>query len=247
MRKVYKKFIYHLALMLARLNYIEITRAKLSVYVALQKIAADEAVEYIQKNMSSAQILFFQEEMIDFAVKNISLSGSILEFGVANGKSINYLASRTKKNVYGFDSFEGLPESGSGTYWKKEMFGDLKGRLPKVPSNVILKKGWFNDTIPVFLQENHEDITLIHLDPDIYSSHKTIFLLLGHRIKVGTILIFDDYFDYVGWKEHGFKAFQEFVLENQVKYEYLCWKGGRESGSENGGVVVKIKELTVKK
>lgn len=33
-----------------------------------------------------------------------------LEFGVASGKTINYISKFTKDKVYGFDSFEGLPE-----------------------------------------------------------------------------------------------------------------------------------------
>lgn len=33
-----------------------------------------------------------------------------LEFGVANGKTINYISKFTNDKVHGFDSFEGLPE-----------------------------------------------------------------------------------------------------------------------------------------
>ena len=33
-----------------------------------------------------------------------------LEFGVASGISINYISRFTNDKVYGFDSFEGLPE-----------------------------------------------------------------------------------------------------------------------------------------
>ena len=80
----------------------------------------------------------------------------------------------------------------SFTYLKKGEF-DLGGQPPKVPNNVILQIGWFEKSIPDFLQENHEDIALLHLDPGLYSSHKTVFSLLRTRIKTGTIIIFDDY------------------------------------------------------
>jgi hypothetical protein len=33
-----------------------------------------------------------------------------LEFGVASGRTINYISNFTNDKVYGFDSFEGLPE-----------------------------------------------------------------------------------------------------------------------------------------
>jgi hypothetical protein len=32
------------------------------------------------------------------------------EFGVASGNTINYISTFTNDKVYGFDSFEGLPE-----------------------------------------------------------------------------------------------------------------------------------------
>jgi hypothetical protein len=34
-----------------------------------------------------------------------------LEFGVATGTTINYISRFTNDKVYGFDSFEGLPEN----------------------------------------------------------------------------------------------------------------------------------------
>ena len=37
-----------------------------------------------------------------------------LEFGVASGRTINYISTFTNDTVYGFDSFEGLPEK-----WRK--------------------------------------------------------------------------------------------------------------------------------
>ena len=47
-----------------------------------------------------------------FCMQNIqNPKGHYMEFGVFEGKSINYLASLNKKvTFHGFDSFEGLPE-----------------------------------------------------------------------------------------------------------------------------------------
>jgi hypothetical protein len=41
-----------------------------------------------------------------------------LEFGVGCGNTINYISSFTKENVYGFDSFEGIPETWRDRYEK---------------------------------------------------------------------------------------------------------------------------------
>ena len=40
--------------------------------------------------------------------------GLIMEFGVASGESLKYIADHTKRQVYGFDSFKGLPEAWNG-------------------------------------------------------------------------------------------------------------------------------------
>jgi hypothetical protein len=107
-------------------------------------------------------------------------SGLILEFGVRHGSSIRQLASCTSIPIYGFDSFEGLPED-----WhqeSKEIYS-TRGKIPKVPSHVTLIPGWFDQTLPLFLEKHDEDVALINIDCDIYSSTKTVLDLLNARIK----------------------------------------------------------------
>ena len=74
-----------------------------------------------------------------------------LEFGVASGRTINYISSFTKHNVYGFDTFEGLPEK-----WRvgceKGAFNQ-NGVLPAVNENVVLIKGLFCDTLYSFFKD----------------------------------------------------------------------------------------------
>ena len=40
---------------------------------------------------------------------------------------------------------------------------------------------------------------------------------------MGTVIIFNEYFNYPNWRNHEYKAFQEFVKENNVKYDYICF------------------------
>lgn len=219
----------------------EINRKNLSLYGLLQRQAVEKTFEYVNAHLSEALIFFEIEKFWQFSLKNISISGSILELGIYKGtKSTKYIADYLKnKTIHGFDSFEGLSEDWAGMYLEKGAF-DLKGQLPEVPRNVVLHKGWFKDTLPEFLKENIESIAFLHMDCDIYSSHKTGLELLAPRIKPGTIIVLDDYFDFPNWWKHGFKAFAEFVKENGVEYEYLAYKGARERGTENGSVCVKI-------
>jgi hypothetical protein len=44
---------------------------------------------------------------------------------------------------------------------------------------------------------------------------------LSDRFDAGTVILFDEYFNYPGWERHEFKAWQEFVEEKSVEYEYL--------------------------
>ena len=45
--------------------------------------------------------------------------------------------------------------------------------------------------------------------------------LIAPRVTSGTVVLFDEYFNYANWEQHQFKAFQEFVQEHDVKYAYL--------------------------
>ncbi|CAM8394812.1 class I SAM-dependent methyltransferase [Candidatus Methylopumilus planktonicus] len=147
-------------------------------------------------------------------------SGLILEFGVRHGTSIRQLASLISKPIYGFDSFEGLPEN---WYQESKEVYSTRGKIPKVPAHVTLIPGWFNQTLPLFLEKHEEDVALINIDCDIYSSTKTVLDLLSPRIKKGTIILFDEYIGNLHWEEDEHKAFMESIDTYQWKYEYLFY------------------------
>jgi hypothetical protein len=147
--------------------------------------------------------------------------GLWLEFGVFSGKSINYFSQFTDKNIYGFDSFEGLPEK-----WDRPDINFHKGffkvnLLPQVRKNVKLIKGWFNETLPYFMEEHKEPITFIHIDCDLYSSTKTIFDLLGKKICNGCVIVFDELINYPNFHLNEWKAWEEFVKEYEIEFEWI--------------------------
>jgi hypothetical protein len=55
----------------------------------------------------------------------------------------------------------------------------------------------------------------------LYSSTKTIFDELADRFVPGTVIVFDEYFNYPNWQQHEYKAFQEFVAKHGITYQYL--------------------------
>ena len=107
------------------------------------------------------------------------IEGLILEFGVYSGNTINHIASMTPQKVFGFDSFEGLPEDWRADFPK----GRFAAALPAVRDNVELVVGWFDATLPGFLARETNPISLLHVDCDLYSSTKTIFDLCRDRIR----------------------------------------------------------------
>ena len=50
--------------------------------------------------------------------------------------------------------------------------------------------------------------SFLHIDSDLYSSARTVLFLLHEQIVSGTIIEFDEYFNYPNWKQHEYKAFQ---------------------------------------
>ena len=119
--------------------------------------------------------------------------------------------------MHGFDSFEGLPEAWTATYQK----GHFAQNLPEVRDNVELHVGWFDRSLPAFLAKHPGPISYLHVDCDLYSSSATIFGLLEDRIVPGTVIVFDEYFNYPTWREHEHKAFREFVDRRHVGFRYL--------------------------
>lgn len=160
-----------------------------------------------------------------------SIKGQTLEFGVWVGNSIRFIAEHTSGEIHGFDSFEGFPPDDPS--WADTKFGherlSLNGKLPEVPSNVTLHKGWFKDTLAPFVAEHREPISYMHVDCDIYMSTKCVFDNFAPMIQAGTIIQFDEYGIYPGWQFEEHLAFMEFVRRHKVQYTMIA-VGGKKIG-----------------
>jgi len=193
----------------------------LSPLTTFRKIAHEETIEFINEHMDIEKILMFEtgEDNLKHSVNQASAQGLFLEFGVFEGKSVNKIAKlRPDTKIYGFDSFEGLPEAWEGYSVDK---GHFATELPKVEENVELIKGFFDATLPDFLASKREKISFMHIDCDLYSSTKTILELTKDRLQGGTIIVFDEYFNYPNWQNHEHRAFKEFCEKTGVKFEYI--------------------------
>ena len=129
--------------------------------------ALQRSVDYIDRAMPEALAFDTQRELIEYSLQSIATEGFYLEFGVFTGGTIRFIARHIgTKAVHGFDSFKGLPEKWSGYNLGKKAF-DVKGRLPRVPQNVELHQGYFEESLPKWLNEHPGQIAFMHIDCDL--------------------------------------------------------------------------------
>ncbi len=189
------------------------------------KVAATlSSAEFVEAHMSVAKPLESQSEVLDYALSQMSThdGGLVCEFGVYEGRTINYIATRTRQAVFGFDSFQGLPETWRAGYDRGKFSLGSNG-LPACEPNVSLVVGLFDDTLPKFLAEHPGDVTFLHVDCDLYSSTRTVLTLLGQRLPRGAVIVFDEYFNYPGWQSHEHLAFNEYLIQARRQCEYICY------------------------
>jgi hypothetical protein len=167
-----------------------------------------------------------REDLLRYCLKHYPfIKGSFLELGVYSGFTINLMAiTRPDLAFYGFDSFEGLPDNWDigKTAEVPHSKGHFKCVPPPVMPNVQLIKGWFKDTIPVWLTKHQEPVAFVHVDCDLYISTIQALTILDNYIKPGTFLIFDEMYDANNKKsvikEHEWKAFTEWVINTNRKF-----------------------------
>ena len=188
----------------------------------LQRQALAESGEFVRRNIPLHRSVHSRWELMDRAMDAVTGDGMLVEFGVWTGRSLSHIARRfPDRTVYGFDSFEGVPDP---WIFREKAFHDIPA-MPAVGENVELVRGWFDVTIPAFLDVHAGPCAFINIDSDVYSSAKTIFDCLGDRIIPGTVIFFDEFFNYPGWKTGEFKAWTEFVEDRRVEFEYLGFTG----------------------
>lgn len=190
--------------------------------LAAQREATQTTTDYLIARMPKVPAFDSQKEVLDFAIQAASLSEThiICEFGVWKGNTINYIASKVRNRVVGFDSFSGLPED-----WRT---GFLKGHFaldyaPEVVGNVELVNGSFEDTLPPFVRTLSDEIRLIHIDCDLYSSTAVVLEHLQRQLRPGCVIVFDEYFNYPGWQNGEHKAFVEFVEHTGHSFKYIAY------------------------
>lgn len=155
--------------------------------------------------------------------------GHALEFGVFTGTSLRSLSvPRPDQTFTGFDSFEGLPEAwviNNEVTYDRGHFGLQK--LPLMPPNVTLVKGFFEDSLTGWLAANPGPVSFAHIDCDIYSGAKYVLTALTERLVEGAVIVFDELGNwsedrhYSNWQDGEWRAFGEWLADSGFRFRIL--------------------------
>jgi len=139
--------------------------------------------------------------------------GDIVECGVAFGGSAAVMAHSlrchgARRTIWLLDSFEGLPrptredgELAASHYrigWCKgdaAVAQDMLTRFGLPAGDARVVPGWFEDTLPT---ADITEISLLHIDADLYASVRLCLEVLYDRISHGGYLVVDDYGSWPG-------------------------------------------------
>lgn len=204
-------------------QFIRTIRRKLAVMGSLYDFEYDEHLRHFCK-------------CLNFIDGN-RIKGDILEFGVFKGRSLVFFYQlverlwrvelRKEYRIFGFDSFNGLPEpeeAANHPNFRKGMYNCAKEevhsmlRKAKVDlAKIHLVEGYYNDALnPELMQRlNIKRASLINIDCDLYESALAALKWCEPVIWSGTIINFDDWFCYEGRQDQGEQhAFNEFLAQN---------------------------------
>jgi len=192
---------------------------------------------YLSSDKSRLEKCIAQYKLFEM-VKDVP--GDIFEFGVFKGCSLIRFASfrdifdlQESKAIYGFDIFDLFPETDYEP--DKELRNDFiniagESSISKEQLEFVLDKKGFNnisliegdilETSNSFIQENpNVQISLLHIDTDIYEPAKIILETFYDKLSIGGILIVDNYNVFEGET----KAVNDFLKDEKVHMKKLTF------------------------
>ncbi|BAK74561.1 MAG: TylF/MycF/NovP-related O-methyltransferase [Candidatus Altimarinota bacterium] len=170
--------------------------------------------------------------------KIINLPGDVVECGLFKGNSFfrfahfrDLLESKNSRKIIGFDIFGKFPKTeyeNDKKYLDNFISGAGESSIELDEIEKIMKyknienyefvKGDINITLPKYCTENqHQKISLLHIDTDIYEPAVTILENMYERVVSGGIIIFDDYGTFPGET----KAVDDFFKNKKEKIQKL--------------------------
>jgi predicted O-methyltransferase YrrM len=202
-------------------------RDRRDMIAAGERDAVDSSARFVREAMPGARTFPNPMATLVHALGLAPRSGGLaLEFGVYSGTTLQAIAeARGDGHVFGFDSFQGLPEDWRAGF-AAGTFDDVEP--PEVPGAELVV-GWFAETLPTFLAERPEQpVDLLHLDADLYSSTATVLEHVGPRLRPGSVVVFDEYLNHPGWESGEHRAWTEYVDRTGTGFTYEAFTHDNE-------------------
>ena len=213
------------------LSFIEINfklnvgnKSPIDIY--FDKVSQD-CYEFFKEDISKSSCFVKDDDIRQYSIlkafRNKTSNDNIfLEFGVYKGDSIKLFSKFLSKDglkIYGFDSFQGLEEDWIAKDYNPKGTFSLKDTNLKIPKNVEIIKGKVQDTLDKFLKKNSEKkIIFAHMDMDTYTPTKYALNKIKPFLQKGSIILFDELYNFPSWKNHEYKALKEVFNENEYKF-----------------------------
>jgi hypothetical protein len=168
---------------------------------------------------------FFTDYVLDSRIPGILVECGVAAGAQIGAMQSRILARPDAKRwIYGFDSFEGIPlaseeddqqpgipgpkphisytdkrqllkSSGVTVHAREHVQALLQNWFPGKWDNIVLVKGWFQNTLPLYapIVQKLGGISLLRLDGDLYESTKVSLEHLFPLLSTDGILIVDDW------------------------------------------------------
>jgi|TARA_R110000796_G_scaffold232243_1_gene350425 hypothetical protein len=156
-------------------------------------------------------------------------TGRVAQFGVDAGLTLRLLSALyPRQRVLGFDAWHlkspGLPDVWTGNIdhsraftWSPDAYEQLRGSMPL---NVQLVPGLF-DHQEIQTHMGDSQAQLIHIDCDTGPATSTVLEAIRPNLGPGTRILFDEYCNYPGWRQHEHGAWIRFCDQQKIRYRYL--------------------------
>lgn len=167
---------------------------------------------------------FFTDFVLDNKVPGVFVECGVAAGAQMAAMQDRLIDRKEKRWIYGFDSFEGIPlaseeddeqpgvpgprplipykdkrellkSSGITVCSKESVISNFKQWFPNNNDNIVLVKGWFQDTLKPYktVLERAGGIALLRLDGDLYESTRVSLEELFPLVHSGGVLIIDDW------------------------------------------------------
>lgn len=191
----------------------------------------------IRSDMFCKSIRFIDYEIIDGDIIEFGVytgkSLCLLSNYHRNFKNGLHGSNTPERNIIGIDSFEGLPENDHCRWTTEKNFKNNHSWHPflSIGSSITVDDiyklfNFYKMDTPIIINDLFKNskekldkicnkVALIHIDCDLYESTLDALELVKDKIQNGTIILFDDWFNYKADENKGEqKAFKEFLIKN---------------------------------